>query len=56
MNSLRDQVYPVTRSSNASECDVTFERYCKKKQPNKWWFSIDLSHPAGHSINDGIPK
>ena len=28
MNSLRDRVYPVTRSSNASECDVTFERYC----------------------------
>ena len=27
MNSLRDRVYPVTRSSNASECDVTFERY-----------------------------
>ena len=28
MNSLRDRVYPVTRSSNVSECDVTFERYC----------------------------
>ena len=28
MNSLRDRVYPVTPSSNASECDVTFERYC----------------------------
>ena len=25
---LRDRVYPVTRRSNASECDVTFERYC----------------------------
>ena len=31
MNSLRDRVYPVTRSSNASECDVTFERYCMHK-------------------------
>ena len=30
MNSLPDRVYPVTQSSNASECDVTFERYCRK--------------------------
>ena len=28
MDSLHDQVYPVTRRSNASECDVTFEWYC----------------------------
>ena len=25
---LRDRVYPVTRRSIASECDVTFEQYC----------------------------
>ena len=24
--------------------------------PNKWRLIIDLSHPAGHSVNDGIPK
>ena len=23
---------------------------------NKWRLNIDLSHPAGHSVNDGIPK
>ena len=28
MDSLRDRVYPVTRRSNTSECDVTFEWYC----------------------------
>jgi len=25
-------------------------------QPNKWRLIIDLSHPVGHSINNGIPK
>ena len=24
--------------------------------PKKWRLIIDLSHPAGHSVNDGIPK
>ena len=24
--------------------------------PNKWRLIVDLSHPAGHSVNDGIPK
>ena len=24
--------------------------------PNKWQLIIDLSHPAGHSVNDSIPK
>ena len=28
----------------------------KNHQPNKWRFIVDLSHPVGHSINDGIPK
>jgi len=28
----------------------------KSHQPNKWRLIIDLSHPTGHSINDGIPK
>ena len=28
----------------------------KHHQPNKWRFIIDLSHPADHSVNDGIPK
>ena len=28
----------------------------KNHQPNKWRLIVDLSHPVGHSINDGIPK
>ena len=28
----------------------------KRHTPNKWRLIIDLSHPAGHSVNDGIPK
>ena len=28
----------------------------KNHQPNKWRLIVDLSHPAGHSVNDGIPK
>ena len=28
----------------------------KHHQPNKWRLIVDLSHPSGHSINDGIPK
>jgi len=28
----------------------------KNHQPNKWRLIVDLSHPSGHSINDGIPK
>ena len=28
MDLLRDRMYPVTRRSNVSECDVTFEQYC----------------------------
>ena len=27
-----------------------------KHQPEKWRLIVDLSHPAGHSINHGIPK
>ena len=33
MDLLRDRVHPVTRRSNASECDITFERYCTSKDP-----------------------
>ena len=28
----------------------------KAHQSNKWRFIIDLSHPKGKSVNDGIPK
>lgn len=28
----------------------------KRHTSNKWRLIVDLSHPAGHSINDGIPK
>ena len=28
----------------------------KRHTPNKWRLIIGLSHPAGHSVNDGIPK
>lgn len=28
----------------------------KNRQPNKWRLIVDLSHPRGHSVNDGIPK
>lgn len=28
----------------------------KHHQPNKWRLIVDLSHPSGYSINDGIPK
>ena len=28
----------------------------KRHQPNKWRLIVDLSYPAHHSINDGIPR
>ena len=28
----------------------------KNHQPDKWRLIVDLSHPSGHSVNDGIPK
>ena len=28
----------------------------KNHNPNKWRLIVDLSHPTGHSVNDGIPK
>ena len=28
----------------------------KSNTSNKWRLIVDLSHPAGHSVNDGIPK
>lgn len=28
----------------------------KSGQPNKWRLIVDLSHPKGFSVNDGIPK
>lgn len=28
----------------------------KGNQPNKWRQIVDLSHPKGRTINDGIPK
>ena len=27
----------------------------KNHKPDKWRLIVDLSHPAGHSVNDGIP-
>ena len=27
----------------------------KPHQPGKWWLIVDLSHPEGNSVNDGIP-
>ena len=30
-------------------------RVIPKRQPGKWRSIADLSHPKGHSINDGIP-
>ena len=28
----------------------------KNCQPGKWCLIVDLSHPTGHSVNDGIPS
>ena len=28
----------------------------KNCQPRKWCLIVDLSHPRGHSVNDGIPS
>ena len=28
----------------------------KNHNPDKWRLIVDLSHPKGHSVNDGIPK
>ena len=28
----------------------------KNRQPGKWRLIVDLSHPTGHSVNDGIPS
>lgn len=28
----------------------------KKGQPGKWHLILDLSSPAGHSVNDGVPR
>ena len=45
---------------NPSEIPIAhisrFEVIPKNHQPNKWHLIVDLSHPSGHSINDGIPK
>ena len=38
--------------------DVHVSRFgviLKTHQPGKWRLITDLSHPQGHSINDGIP-
>ena len=32
------------------------DRYPKKHQPGKWHLILDLSSPAGHTVNDGIRK
>ena len=43
---------------NCSSRDLTqinrFGVIPKGHQPGKWWLIVDLSHPRGHSVNDGI--
>jgi hypothetical protein len=33
-----------------------FGAIAKKNQPDKWRLILDLSSPAAHSVNDGIPR
>ena len=45
--------YPATSCSQAHIS--RFGVIPKDHQPGKWCLIVDLSHPAGHSINNGIP-
>ena len=47
---------PFTRSSIADVHIRRFGMIIKGHQSNKWRLIVDLSHPVGHSINDGISK
>ena len=45
---------PFTRSS-ITDVDISrFGMIPKGYQSNKWRLIVDLSHPVGHSVNDGI--
>lgn len=47
---------PFTRAEAAGAQVSRFGVIPKNRQPNKWRLIVDLSHPRGHSVNDGIPK
>ena len=44
-------------SSLLPNCQISrFGVIPKNRQPGKWRLIVDLSHPKGKSVNDGIPK
>ena len=45
-----------TPPSTPSSTQAVWEQYQKSIQISAWRLILDLSHPAGHSINDGIEK
>ena len=47
---------PFTRSFITDVHISRFGVIPKGHQSNKWWLIVDLSHPVGHSVNDGISK
>ena len=47
---------PFTRSVVPNAHVSRFGVIPKAHQPNKWRLIVDLSHPKGASVNDGIPK
>ena len=47
---------PFTRSSITDVHINRFGAIPKGHQSNKWRLIVDLSHPVGHSVNDGISK
>ena len=47
---------PFTRSVVPNAHVSRFGAIPKAHQPNKWRLIVDLSHPKGASVNDGIPK
>jgi len=49
-------VGPFTKSTIPQAHVSRFGVIPKNHNPNKWRLIIDVSHPVGHSINDGIPK
>ena len=47
---------PFKRSEAQGAQINRFRVIPKNHQANKWRLIVDLSHPDGHSVNDGIPK
>ena len=47
---------PFNHPPIASLQDSPFGVIPKNHQPGKWRFILNLSSPAGHSVNDGMPK